>query len=79
MVPEESDVSFVRRAHVGPRKRIEVFTGDDPMFNVHNLKLRIQGMERKHVVYLSLLILVIAMAVSAVLVWFKVVLKGYAD
>ena len=64
---------------MGPRKRIEVFTGDDPMFNVPNLKLRIQGMERKHVVYLSLLLLVIAMAVSAVLVWFKVVLKGYAD
>ena len=36
-------------------------------------------MERKHVVYLSLLLLVIAMAVSSVLVWFKVVLKDYAD
>ena len=79
MVPTESDVSFVRRARVGPRRRIEVFSGDDPMFNIHNLKLRIYGMERKHVIYLSLLLLMFTMAVSAVLVWFKVVLKGYAD
>lgn len=39
--PSESDMSAVERKRVGPRGGIDVFTGDDPIFNVHNLKLRI--------------------------------------
>ena len=49
------------------------------MFNIHNLKLRIQGLERKHYIYLGLLFLLVALAISAVLVWFKIVLRGFAN
>ena len=79
MAPSESDLSQVMKKRVGPGKSINIFTGEDPMFNVHNLKLRVQGIQRKDVYMIAIVVFVLACAVSAVLVWFKIVLKGFAN
>lgn len=75
MAPSESDLSQVMRRRDGPGRRIEVFSGVDPIFNCKNLGLRIKRLTRKQVCLLAMLVLVLSLAVSAVLLWFKVVLS----
>ena len=77
IAPSESDLSQIIKKREGPRKSIEIFSGNDPMFNFKNAALRISRMTRKDVCLLLLLIFVVLCAVVAVLVWFKVKLRGY--
>ena len=61
------------------RGRITVFSGPDPMFNLKNLRNRIRAIKRKQVYLLGVMGLIIICAITAVIIWFKVVLKGYAN
>ena len=78
---ESVEVSFVDVSQVirnkDRTKSIEIFSGEDPMFNCKNLGLRIKSLERKHYWQLALILLLLGLAIGAVLAWFKIFLKNF--
>ena len=75
----ENDVSHVIRQRSGPSRKIEIFSGTDPMFNCKNLKLRLQEISRKDIILLSIGVFFFILAITSVILWFKIFLNGYAN
>eukprot|EP00353_Schmidingerella_taraikaensis_P002476 CAMPEP_0185599102 /NCGR_PEP_ID=MMETSP0434-20130131/82464_1 /TAXON_ID=626734 ORGANISM="Favella taraikaensis, Strain Fe Narragansett Bay" /NCGR_SAMPLE_ID=MMETSP0434 /ASSEMBLY_ACC=CAM_ASM_000379 /LENGTH=111 /DNA_ID=CAMNT_0028228359 /DNA_START=1811 /DNA_END=2143 /DNA_ORIENTATION=- len=59
LAPTESDLSHVIKRADRNSKPIEVFTGQDPVFNVQNLCLRISMLERPQIIKMVLFVLLV--------------------
>ena len=79
LAPTESDLSHVIKRADRDRNPIEIFSGQDPMFNLANLGLRIRMLQRCQIYKLLLILLVVFLCYLAIYLWFDLKLDEAYD